>query len=100
MAPGHLVGWHAEGGSSRRSATAGGRSVRLGEKDVRRSAQARRIQESRRGWLVMWSAWHRTFTAFSCFAPVPLVLDEPTPEALIHQMRHAELYYSSAHGHR
>jgi hypothetical protein len=48
----------------------------------------------------MWSTWHRTFTAFSCFAPVPLVLDEPTAEALINQMRHAELYYSAVRGHR
>jgi hypothetical protein len=48
----------------------------------------------------MWSAWHRTFTAFGCFAPVPLVLDEPTAEALVSQMRHAELYYSAARGIR
>ena len=48
----------------------------------------------------MWSAWHRTFTAFGCFAPVPLVLDEPTAEALVSQMRHAELYYSTVRGIR
>jgi hypothetical protein len=96
MSPGRLVGWSADSGSSR-LATA---PARLGERDARLSAQARYIQESRRGWLVMWSAWHRTFTAFSCFAPVPLVLDEPTAEALISQMRHAELYYSAARGIR
>ena len=100
MSSGRLVGWSAEGGSSRRAPRSGGSSARLGARDARCSAQARWIQESRRGWLVMWSAWHRTFTAFSCFSPVPLVLDEPTAEALISQMRHAELYYSAARGIR
>jgi hypothetical protein len=100
MSPGRVIGWSAEGDSSPRATTSARSSARLGERDARCSAQARYIQESRRGWLVMWSAWHRTFTAFSCFAPVPLVLDEPTPEALLNQMRHAELYYSAARGSR
>jgi hypothetical protein len=42
----------------------------------------------------MWSAWHRTFTAFSCFAPGPLVVDEPTADALVSAMLRAELHYS------
>jgi hypothetical protein len=42
----------------------------------------------------MWSAWRRTFTAFSCFTPGPLVVDEPTPDALISAMRRVELHYS------
>lgn len=48
----------------------------------------------------MWSARHRTFTAFSCFAPVPLVLDEPTAEDLVSQMQRAEMYYSTVRGIR
>ncbi|MGI5233591.1 hypothetical protein [Actinoallomurus sp. CA-142502] len=64
--------------------------------DVACTAEARRIQAVHRGWVVMWSAWHRTFTAFSYFTPVPLVLDEPTPNALINRMRQAELGYSTA----
>src|SRR5690349_11225845 len=64
--------------------------------DVACSAEARRIQAVHRGWLVMWSTWHQTFTAFSSFTPVPLVLDEPTPHALVNRIRQAELFYSTA----
>jgi hypothetical protein len=42
----------------------------------------------------MWSAWHRTFTAFGCFAPAPLVVDQPTADALLSEMLHVELHYS------
>jgi hypothetical protein len=47
----------------------------------------------------MWSAWHRTFTAFSCFAPVPLVVDESTPETLLDEMLRFEAYYSPTRTH-
>jgi hypothetical protein len=70
-----------------------GRSA-LGTNDLTCSVQAQRIQESHRSWVVMWSAWRRTFTAFSCFTPGPMVVDEPTPEALISAMRRVELHYS------
>ena len=100
MSPGRLAGWSVEDGSSGRAVTSAKSPARLGERDARLSAQARYIQESRRGWLVMWSTWHRTFTAFSCFSPVPLVLDEPTAEDLVNQMQRAELYYSTVGGIR
>jgi hypothetical protein len=67
----------------------------LTEHDTRHSAEARQIQHSRRGWLVMWSLWRRTFTAFSCFSPAPVVVDAPTPESLLIRMQHVELYYST-----
>jgi predicted carbohydrate-binding protein with CBM5 and CBM33 domain len=35
--------------------------------DDRQRAQADRIPQDHRGRRVMWSAWHRTFTAFGCF---------------------------------
>jgi len=79
------------GGLARRSKS--GRSV-LGEEDAGCSEEARRIQESHRSWVVMWSAWHRTFTAFSCFSPGPLVVDEPTADALVRVMLRVELHYS------
>jgi hypothetical protein len=41
----------------------------------------------------MWSAWHRTFTAFSLFTPGPLVLDEPTSDDLLYAMRCAEVHH-------
>jgi hypothetical protein len=45
----------------------------------------------------MWSVWHRTFTAFGCFSPDRLVLDEPTIAELTDQMLRAELHYGVAH---
>ncbi|WP_329251803.1 hypothetical protein OG417_07795 [Actinoallomurus sp. NBC_01490] len=44
--------------------------------------------------MVMWSAWHQTFTAFGCFAPDRLVLDEPTSAELLDAMRQAELHHT------
>lgn len=86
-----LAGWVPAGSLGQRSKFS--RSA-LGDKDVACWQQARRIQESHRSWVVMWSAWRRTFTAFSCFTPGPLVVDEPTPDALISAMRRVELHYS------
>jgi hypothetical protein len=42
----------------------------------------------------MWSAWRRTYTAFSCFTAGPLVVDEATPDALVSAMVRVELHYS------
>jgi hypothetical protein len=95
MALGRLRSRSALRAPVRRSHPAPVVPLHRGPADHARSDQARRIQAVHRGWLVMWSAWHRTFTAFSYFAPVPLVLDEPTPDALIIRMRQAELHYST-----
>jgi hypothetical protein len=62
--------------------------------DAEFSAQAQRIQGQHRGWLVMWCKWRRTFTAFSCFSPVPLVVDRETTEELVNEMDRLELHYS------
>jgi hypothetical protein len=67
----------------------------LTEKDTWHSAEARQIQQSHRGWLVMWSVWRRTFTAFSCFSTAPVVVDAPTTQSLLIRMHHVELYYGS-----
>jgi hypothetical protein len=94
MSLGRLIGRSPRGPARRSRPVA---SLHRGMDDSVRSAEARRIQAIYRGWLVMWSTWHRTFTAFSYFAPVPLVLDEPTPESLVNRMREVELYYSTSH---
>jgi len=78
-------------GSASRSA--GALPLHRGSIDRDLSVQARRIESVHRGWVVMWSTWHRTFTVFGYFAPVPLVLDEATPDALIKRMREVELRY-------
>lgn len=68
----------------------------LGIDDVQCWEQARQIQGQYRRWLVMWSRWHRTFTAFSCFSPRPLVVDEPTADRLRERISSIELYYDTA----
>jgi hypothetical protein len=42
----------------------------------------------------MWSVYRRTFTAFSCFTPEPLVVDEPTADALVREMLRVKMHYS------
>jgi hypothetical protein len=66
----------------------------LAEDDAACSEQARRIQAAHRQWVVMWSAWRRTYTAFSCFTAGPLVVDEATPDGLISAMVRVELHHS------
>jgi hypothetical protein len=58
------------------------------------SEEALRIQATHRQWVVMWSAWRRTYTAFSCFTAGPLVVDEATPDDLVSAMVRVELHYS------
>jgi hypothetical protein len=38
---------------------------------------ARGLQKDFRGWLVMWSKWRQTYTAFACITTEPLIIDEP-----------------------
>ena len=45
-------------------------------------------------WLVMWSPWRRTFTAFGCCTSVPVVIDDCTTAGLIHEIGSAELRFS------
>jgi hypothetical protein len=77
-------------GSARRSKPLGSAA---GD-DATCSEEARRIQATHRQWVVMWSAWRRTFTAFSCFTVGPLVVDEATPDGLVSAMVRVELHYS------
>ena len=83
--------WADTGDLARRSKP--GRSA-LGDDDSARSEQARRIQATHRQWVVMWSAWRRTYTAFSCFTAGPLVVDEATPDGLVSAMVRIELHHS------
>jgi len=86
------MGWVAAGSLARRS---GPNPKAVGEQDAACSAEARRIQEGRRGWLVMWSPWHRTYTAFCCLSPDhSLPLDAATADELIEEMKAIELHYA------
>jgi hypothetical protein len=85
------VHWAATGSSGRRSQPC---QSTLSEDNAACLEQARRIQATHRQWVVMWSAWRRTYTAFSCFTTGPLVVDEATPDGLVSAMVRAELHYS------
>lgn len=84
-------GWRMAGGLARRTKPAGSVSAK---DDAVRSEQARRIQATHRQWVVMWSAWRRTYTAFSCFTAEPLVVDEATPDGLVSAMVRVETHHS------
>jgi hypothetical protein len=87
-----MTGRVPAGSSARRSKRY--RSIPVSDADAGCFEQARRIQANHREWLVMWSAYRRTFTAFSCFTPEPLVVDEPTADALVREMLRVKLHYS------
>jgi hypothetical protein len=70
------------------------RSAALG-RDRAEADQARWVELSRPGWLVIWSPWRRMFTAFAYFAPEPVVIDETAVDRLIVAMREAELRYAA-----
>jgi hypothetical protein len=84
-------GWVSAGSLARRS---GPKPMAVSTQSAALSEEAQRIQATHRSWLVMWSAWHQTFTAFCCISPVPLIVDEPTADALISEMLRVELHYS------
>jgi hypothetical protein len=81
----------AVSGLTRRSKS---RGSALAEDDAECSERALRIQARHRQWVVMWSAWRRTYTAFSCFTAGPLVVDEATPDGLVSAMVRIELHHS------
>jgi hypothetical protein len=84
--------WVAAGSLARRS---GPNPGVVGEWDAACAAEAQRIQASRRGWLVMWSPWHRTYTAFCCLSPDhSRPLDAATTDELVREMRRVELRYA------
>ncbi len=52
--------------------------------------QAQELTRHCRGWLVIWSPWRRTYTAFACFTPESVVLDADAPHQLLIQMQQTE----------
>jgi hypothetical protein len=64
--------------------------------DPEKAATVSRLQACSPCWLVMWSTYHMTFTAFAAFAPVPLVLDDADADRLAVTMRQEELRYGYA----
>lgn len=64
--------------------------------DAQRAHEAQVLGQRHRGWLVLWAVWHRSFTAFSCFASAPLVVEAATADELTLLLRQAELHHAVA----
>jgi hypothetical protein len=64
------------------------------EPDAQARDAAARIQGRHPAWMVMWSCWRRQFTAIGRLAPVPVILDEADPRALLQAMRAEELRHA------
>lgn len=82
--------WQPASGLARRTRS----RKSIAEMDQDRIERAVQIQVIHRDWLVMWSPWHRTFTAFGCFPDKRLVLDDETADGLIAKMHNAEAHYA------
>jgi hypothetical protein len=79
-----VPGYHAGGG---RHATRMGvvRRMVLDRSDI-----ARGLQSSYRGWVVMWSKWRQTFTAFSCITVEPVIIDDADFDRFQDRIRQVE----------
>jgi len=62
--------------------------------DAQAREVAARIQAQHPRWLIIWSPWRQQFTAFGCFAPVPIVIDEADPSELLKAMQAEELRFT------
>lgn len=65
-----MPGRHARGG---RHATRMGAVRRM---VIDRSDIARGLQGRYRGWVVIWSKWRQTYTAFCCMTAEPVIIDD------------------------
>jgi hypothetical protein len=59
--------------------------------DADQVAIAARLDSLLPGWVVVWSAHRREYTAFSACTPERLIIDDPVKEKLIDRMRDAQL---------
>lgn len=41
-------------------------------------------------WLIMWSRWHQTYTAFACFTREPVIVDEAMADAFLARIQQVE----------
>jgi hypothetical protein len=65
--------------------------ARVEVNDEVRVRTAESLQRSCPQWLVMWSAWRRTFTAFACFTREPVIIDEPRADVFLQLIKQVEL---------
>lgn len=48
------------------------------------------LTDTCRGWLVIWSPWRRTYTAFAAVTGERTIIDEPTVHSLLDRMDQVE----------
>jgi hypothetical protein len=55
---------------------------------------AHMLQKLNPGWVVVWGAWRRTYTAWAMWAPTSVSVEAPRPDGLTVAMRQAEAEHS------
>lgn len=61
------------------------------ESDAKNATIAASLQVTCPTWLIMWSRWHQTYTAFACFTPNRVIIDEARADALLAHIKEVEL---------
>ena len=79
-----MAGYHAKGGRHTTRMRVVRRMV------IDRSDIARGLQSSYRGWIVMWSKWRQTYTAFSCITGEPVIIDDADSDRFQDRIRQVE----------
>lgn len=59
--------------------------------DAEHAAIAASLQKTCPRWLIMWSRWHQTYTAFACFTREPIIVDEAAVEVFLARVEQVEL---------
>lgn len=52
------------------------------------------LQSKVRGWIVMWSPWRQTFTAFARFSSEPLIIDEADSDRFVERLQQMEQHHA------
>lgn len=64
--------------------------IAAAESDSHQRAVAASVQETRRGWLIFWSPWRRTYTAIASITREPTILDEKLVDVLLEKIARIE----------
>jgi hypothetical protein len=74
----------------------GRRNLPAVRRDTTDHAQAvASLQQTCPSWLVMWSRWRQTYTAFACFTAEPVIVDEAQEDAFLARLKAIEMASAS-----
>jgi hypothetical protein len=62
--------------------------------DADRAKVVERLQQTCPRWLIIWSPWRQTFTAFACFTAERTVIDYADEATFLKLIRRIELAHS------